>query len=1600
MIFSVKKLVLSVIVCGLLTPFFMAHASTPGAPTSVSATAGNTTATVTFVAPSNTGGFPITGYTVTAFVSNVQQAGPVDSNAGSTSLSHVVTGLTNGTTYTFKVKATNSQPLTSAFSSASASVTPSTVPDAPGGKYAISGDGQATVVFATPASNGGATITGYTVTSSPAGGTDTHAGTTGLSHTVTGLTNGTEYTFTVTATNSRGTSTASNTITPDQRILVGGGPTEMTLVGEDLYVLNAGDNSFSVIDVNSNTITDTISGIGDEPRSVTLVGTKLYVLGYADDTVSVVDTSTNTVTATIAVGDEPWTSLLVGSYLYISNLAGDTVSVINTNTNTVTDTISVGDGPYVLKNISTKIYVLNSNTNTVSVINTNTNLVTDTVTVGSGPTLATFVGTDLYVYNYNDDSVSVVDTNTNTVTDTISDISTSIADFNILVDDILYYVNSGDSNISWIDTNTNTVVDTLTLGTYSALPILYGTDLYIPNNGDGSVGGTISVVDTNTNTITDTITAGFSLSNLKVVGNKIYATNNTEDTVAIVNTVDNSIMDVNSPVLLSFTSSTANGTYSVGDDINITANFGKNIGTGSTMTVLLNTGVSVVLNTVSGTTLTGTYTPDYGDTPVSDLTISSISSASVSDTLTYTPDTYTAYSLAQIDFYDNSNLGESSNIHIEGTEPVVPFVPLSVSATVGDTNALISFSAPANDGGSSITGYTVTSSPGSVTATGTTSPILVTGLNNDTRYTFTVIATNAIGNSANSDPSNSVVPTSLNVSNSNWYNTSWGKRRAIVVTGSTAGAQENYQIKIELPYATSMKTDFSDIRFTDFNGTSLLNHWMESKTDGVSAIFWVKVPYIPISPNTINIYVYYGNPSVASTSNGDNTFTFFDTFGTGGTTGDWDYTYNHIGEHSIIHDGKLYVPKYNNNPYGGISILNPETGAVIKNIITGGAYLASTPLIDKNGYIHLYNAGSAGFLKKIDETTGTVVNTLSIPRGFDWETLTYDSENDVIIAGQYQGGSGENAPKLRGISAVDYTTVWTNPDITFSNTTVQLAPPLIVGPYLYVQDAFAVFYKVLLADGTTVASTTEMQISPSKGMYANIIYDEEHHRLYVTNMTGHTVYAVDPDDLSIIWSKTLEDSTYSFFRGGAYHNNVLYVTPRVTDPAEGFSNDGKLYALNADTGDVIWESAHVANGSMRVSSVLVDDDYVYIATNVTYGTEPLGGSLRAINIVDGSLAFNIPTLAGVSSGIPVAYKGKLIMDLWYQQGSQAFQVKTGGGTGDFYYKADLYQTGYIGDFMTGSLTSRTTCSTTTLDSEKWTATGYAFSRNCEAFGVTNFNEWANYMTSNDTFTRSNTAIRARVKNSEPTSDSYDTFLGLTSSISETSPIYMSQKNGNIIGVYDQNGSLQTTTGGAYTFDEFNIQEIKMAYPYISLDYNDASIVSTPSWSTSYNTLPIKFGSYKSTAQLDWIFARKYVYPEPSSTRIGEVSLASSSVVASSNTGGGGVANGGGGAGFIMNTSNTNNSAGSSGKTLIFDLGNKTLKQGVKGNSVKELQKFLNTILKTTNKVDGILGKNTINLIKKWQKENGLKPDGIVGPKTKAKMNSLNLKVEDIIIKVK
>jgi hypothetical protein len=86
-----------------------------------------------------------------------------------------------------------------------------------------------------------------------------------------------------------------------------------------------------------------------------------------------------------------------------------------------------------------------------------------------------------------------------------------------------------------------------------------------------------------------------------------------------------------------------------------------------------------------------------------------------------------------------------------------PDSPTSVSAAGGEAEATVSFTAPSNVGGAAVTGYVATSNDG-IGASGSASPITVSGLSNGTSYTFNVWAINPFGWSSPSDASGSVTP--------------------------------------------------------------------------------------------------------------------------------------------------------------------------------------------------------------------------------------------------------------------------------------------------------------------------------------------------------------------------------------------------------------------------------------------------------------------------------------------------------------------------------------------------------------------------------------------------------------------------------------------------------------------------------------------------------------------------------------------------------------------------------------------------------------------------------------------------------------------------
>ena len=182
-----------------------APATFPTAPRNLRAEAGDTQVTLRWTAPLYNGGYDVSGYEYQQKTGTAPYGSWMDiTGADDTTTEHTVTGLTNGTSYSFKVRAKN---LIAGEGPASNEVTavPVTVPSAPQSLTATAGNAQAQLDWTAPASDGGNAIVSYEFRYKEGSGAfstwatvpDSNVNTT--THTVRNLTNGTVHTFEVRA---------------------------------------------------------------------------------------------------------------------------------------------------------------------------------------------------------------------------------------------------------------------------------------------------------------------------------------------------------------------------------------------------------------------------------------------------------------------------------------------------------------------------------------------------------------------------------------------------------------------------------------------------------------------------------------------------------------------------------------------------------------------------------------------------------------------------------------------------------------------------------------------------------------------------------------------------------------------------------------------------------------------------------------------------------------------------------------------------------------------------------------------------------------------------------------------------------------------------------------------------------------------------------------------------------------------------------------------------------------------------------------------------------------------------------------------------------
>lgn len=305
-----------------------------------------------------------------------------------------------------------------------------------------------------------------------------------------------------------------------------------------------------------------------------------------------------------------------------------------------------------------------------------------------------------------------------------------------------------------------------------------------------------------------------------------------------------------------------------------------------------------------------------------------------------------------------------------------PDAPTGVSGTAGDTQVDVSFTSPSDVGGSAITSYLVTDSTKTHTATGSSSPVTVTGLTNGTSYTFNVWAINAFGWSAPSDATGTLTPALLQralfaggssniidyvdittAGNATDFGDLIASDRFLGGFGSAtrgifSGGDNTNRIQYVTIATTGNATDFGDMSYTpDNNGEGgCSNSTRGMNGGGYNAGFQNNIDYVTIA-TTGNGTDFgnltsgrYGTSALASPTRG---------VWSGGDTGSFQNVIDYV---TISSTG-------NASDFGDLTSVRRDSASLSSSTrgVIGGSYTApgSTPLYRNLDYITIASTGNA-----------------------------------------------------------------------------------------------------------------------------------------------------------------------------------------------------------------------------------------------------------------------------------------------------------------------------------------------------------------------------------------------------------------------------------------------------------------------------------------------------------------------------------------------------------------------------------------------------------------------------------------------------------------
>ncbi|MES2581944.1 MAG: fibronectin type III domain-containing protein [Pseudomonadota bacterium] len=616
---------------------------------------------------------------------------------------------------------------------------PLTVPDAPTIGTATAGNNQASVTFTAPVNNGGAAITTYTATASPGGAFGTCAGPAACTATVTGLTNGTAYTFTVTATNSVGTSSASgasNSATPKAA---------QTITFNNPGAQNFGTSPTLTATATSG-LTPTFTSSTTGVCTITSGGTLTFVTAGtctidADQAGNGSFNAATTVSHSFTVN-----AILPGAPTIGTATAGDTQASVTFTApassggaaiTTYTATASPGGAFGTCAGPAACTITVTGLTNGVSYTFT----VTATNSTGTGSASAASNAVTpkaAQTITFNNPGTQNFGTTPSLSATALSGLGVTFTSATTGVCTItsggaLTFVTVGGCTIN---------ADQAGNGSYLAAPQVSQSFTVAavvpgaPTIGAATAGDTQAMVAFTA----PAFTGGATITGYTVTSNPGGVTGTGAASPVVV-------LGLTNGIAYTFT---------------VTATNSAGTGSASAASNSITPKASQTITFVApgaqnfGTTPTLSATADSGLNPTFTSSTTGVCTITSGGALTFITAGTCTINADQAG--NGSYLAAPQVVRSFAVNAVVPGAPTIGVATAGDAQVSVAFTPPAFAGGAAITGYTVTSTPGGITATGTVSPIVVPGLTNGIAYTFTVTATNSAGTGAASAASNSVTP--------------------------------------------------------------------------------------------------------------------------------------------------------------------------------------------------------------------------------------------------------------------------------------------------------------------------------------------------------------------------------------------------------------------------------------------------------------------------------------------------------------------------------------------------------------------------------------------------------------------------------------------------------------------------------------------------------------------------------------------------------------------------------------------------------------------------------------------------------------------------